>query len=116
MFYVINYYMLEDTFYKILGEKISHQRQRLNYTQDELAKRVNLNRSSISNIEQGRQKILAYSLIEFATELRVKPSELLPNDEDIAKLVEDCKSAGFEIPNYLPDEEKIYIGSFLISE
>ena len=108
--------MHENTFYKILGEKISHYRRKLGYTQEELSLRVGLNRSSISNIEKGRQKILAFSLIEFATELRVNPSELLPNDNDIAQLVEESKRAGFKIPNYLPDEEKVYIGSFLISE
>ena len=71
-------HMPSETFYAIVGSTISHVRQERRFTQEKLAKAVNLDRTSISNIEQGRQKMLLHSLYEIANALGVEPFDLLP--------------------------------------
>jgi len=47
-------------------------------TQEELAHRVHLKRTSITNIEKGRQKILVHTLFEIAAALDVPTADLIP--------------------------------------
>jgi transcriptional regulator with XRE-family HTH domain len=47
--------------------------------QQALGHRVGLNRSSISNVEKGRQRVQLHMLLEFAAALDVQPDELLPD-------------------------------------
>jgi transcriptional regulator with XRE-family HTH domain len=47
-------------------------------TQSDLARRVDLSRTSIANIENGRQRVLLHQLYKFADVLQVEPLELLP--------------------------------------
>ena len=70
----------EDAFYKEVGRRIREARRRRKpaLTQDGLARLVGLTRTSITNIEQGRQKCLIYTLSEIATALQVEPASLLP--------------------------------------
>lgn len=42
--------------YQILGNRIKTRREELNMNQIELGEKANIGRTSISNIEQGRQK------------------------------------------------------------
>ena|ERR1700738_3990094 len=67
------------TLYRELGSKIRQGRERQGLTQDALAKRVGLSRTSITNIEQGRQTILVHQLVEFARALNVDTAALLPS-------------------------------------
>ncbi|WFU80746.1 helix-turn-helix transcriptional regulator [Bradyrhizobium sp. CIAT3101] len=69
-------------------------------TQEELARRVQLSRASITNIEKGRQRVLLHQLIEIADALDAKPSELMPSPQsqsdatmrqDVARVVEMLK-------------------------
>ena len=48
-------------------------------SQDELAERVGLSRTSITNIEQGRQHVPLHTLLLLASALGVEPASLLPN-------------------------------------
>lgn len=56
-----------------------------NVTQEALAKLVGLTRTSLTNIEKGRQKILLHTFADLAAALRVAPAELLPPDKGSAK-------------------------------
>ena len=49
-------------------------------TQEELGARVSLSRTSITNIEKGRQKILLHTLADIAEALQVAPVKLLPQN------------------------------------
>jgi transcriptional regulator with XRE-family HTH domain len=66
-------------FYKHLGENIRTNRQRLNLSQDELARSVGLTRTSLTNIENGRQHPPLHTFCEIAQRLKVDPSALLPS-------------------------------------
>ena len=70
-------------------------------TQEELGRRVDLSRTSITNIEKGRQRILLHQLVDIAAALDAKPQDLMPPDdgksslpmrEDVARVVEILKS------------------------
>lgn len=63
--------------YRLLGFRIELTREKQDMTQDDLASKVGLDRSSISNIERGNQRILLHDVGVFAKALNVKPSELL---------------------------------------
>lgn len=67
-----------DDFYPEFGRRIRLARRRAHLSQDALARLTGLNRTSITNIEAGRQRIPLHLLITFATALDVEPMELLP--------------------------------------
>ena len=70
--------MHQEDLYKAVGQRIRRIREEHQLTQAELASLVSLTRSSITNIEQGRQKLLLHTLYDIANALVVKPSHLLP--------------------------------------
>ena len=68
----------EQLFYSGLGRKLCQQRERCGFTQEDLAAKIGLTRTSITNIEKGRQRILLHTFIDLATSLGVHPEDLLP--------------------------------------
>ncbi len=68
-----------DRLYAEFGKLVRRHRQRLGLTQDQLAERVALARTSITNIEQGRQKVLLHQLFQFAESMGVSPEAILPS-------------------------------------
>lgn len=71
-------------FYAEVGRRIRQTREERGLTQEALAELVSLTRTSITNIEKGRQKILAHTLVDLATALRVAPATLLPESNTTA--------------------------------
>jgi transcriptional regulator with XRE-family HTH domain len=67
-----------DEIYKQMGRLIRVRRKKIEVTQEELAQRINLTRTSITNIEKGRQKIQVHTLFDIAAALDVSPYTLLP--------------------------------------
>jgi transcriptional regulator with XRE-family HTH domain len=65
-------------FYRQLGAKIRRFRTQRKLSQDGLAKLVGLTRTSLTNIEQGRQHPPLHKFCEIVEQLRVDISELLP--------------------------------------
>lgn len=65
--------------YRAVGAAIRRRRLRRGLTQAQLAQRVSLSRTSITNIEAGRQKLLVHTLLTIAEVLGLAPSELLPD-------------------------------------
>ena len=53
-------------------------------TQDELARRVALTRTSITNIEKGRQRVMLHTLAQIAEALGTTVSKLLPDRKEEA--------------------------------
>ena len=64
--------------YRSIGQLVRAGRKEAELTQDELAQRVGLTRTSINNIEHGRQKIQVHTLYALAEALSVPASALLP--------------------------------------
>jgi transcriptional regulator with XRE-family HTH domain len=71
-------------FYAAAGKRICDVRNSKRVTQERLAFQVSLTRTSIINIEKGRQQILLHTLVEIARALGVEVSDLLPEDVHIS--------------------------------
>ncbi len=67
--------------YETIGSLIKDRRNILKITQEELARQVKLTRTSITNIEQGKQRFGVHTLFEIASALKLHPSALLPTSE-----------------------------------
>lgn len=70
-------------FYKEVGRRIREARLRRKpkLTQQGLADLVSLTRTSITNVESGRQKFLLHTLADIAQALAVDPASLFPEVE-----------------------------------
>jgi transcriptional regulator with XRE-family HTH domain len=69
-----------DPLYQELGRRLREAREAAQLTQAGLAARVALSRTSITNIEQGRQRLTVDSLVRLAAVVGVDPRQLLPSD------------------------------------
>jgi transcriptional regulator with XRE-family HTH domain len=66
------------TFARALGLTVRRVRRAADVTQETLAERAGMQRSSLANYEAGRRVPRADVLVSLATELDVPPSDLLP--------------------------------------
>jgi len=70
-----------DRLYRQFGNRLRESRLDAKLTQDEVAERVGLKRTSITNIECGRQHIALHQLFLLADAVGVGPIDLLPDNE-----------------------------------
>jgi transcriptional regulator with XRE-family HTH domain len=80
-------------FYLEVGARIAKAR-RGNLTQKELAARTLLTRTSIINIEKGRQQVLLHTMVDIAKALNVSVSDLIPGMDDIDILLRNKAQKG----------------------
>ena len=66
------------TFYQRFGRHLRQARKAAGLSQADLAVAIKLTRTSISNIEKGRQKVLLHTFVEMLHVLNVQPGKLLP--------------------------------------
>jgi DNA-binding XRE family transcriptional regulator len=72
-----------DSLYEAFGKLVRINRERHpDMTQEKLGSLVGLSRTSIVNIEKGRQHIALHQLFVFAAALKVRPEALLPSPAD----------------------------------
>jgi DNA-binding XRE family transcriptional regulator len=82
-------------FYAAVGRQIAQTRAgRL--TQEALANKAALTRTSIINIEKGRQQILLHTLVDISRALQVSIADLLPPTDDIEMALRDKQQKGVE--------------------
>ncbi len=67
-----------DAFYREVGERIGAARRADKKTQDQLARQVSLQRTSIANIERGKQRLLLHTFFDICDALRRPPESMLP--------------------------------------
>ncbi len=63
--------------YRMIGFRIALEREKINMTQEILAKKIGLDRTSIVNIENGRQRIMLHTVEEISKALGIKPLKIL---------------------------------------
>lgn len=68
--------------YKEFGRRLRHARKAAELTQDAVSERVGLSRTSITNIEKGRQRIPLHALFLLASAVGVSPAALLPERKE----------------------------------
>lgn len=103
--------MKPDALYAEFGRLVRNHRLRLKLTQDQIAERVGLSRTSITNIEQGRQKILLHQLFLLADALNVSREALLPS----AGVAETTLGFDKKIPRNLTGAEKDWVRRVVVS-
>lgn len=86
--------------YEGLGALVRARREREKMTQGQLAGRIGMTRTSITNIEKGRQKVQLDTLYDIAAALDVSPAELLPSAEKV-----EAGSVGARMPDDAKPEE-----------
>ena len=75
-------------FYAAVGQRIAKLRTgRL--TQEALANRTGLTRTSIINIEKGRQQILLHTLMDISRALQVPVGDLIPEIDNLEMMLRD---------------------------
>lgn len=70
-------------FYEQLGVRLMQARRQRRLTQDRLAAAVRVSRTSITNIEKGRQVVPAHLLAKLAQTLNVPIADLMPADDGV---------------------------------
>lgn len=66
-----------EPFYVLIGQRMKHVREFLGKRQEDVAAKCGLTRTSVVNIEAGRQRFPAHFVEIFAKALGVKPKKLL---------------------------------------
>jgi transcriptional regulator with XRE-family HTH domain len=69
--------------YELLGQTIADKRDNKAFTQQQLADKVSLTRTSITNIERGRQHIQLHTLYLLAKALSVEVVDMLPSRKSV---------------------------------
>lgn len=94
---------MDDRIYRVFGSRLRELREGKSVTQEELARRVDLSRTSITNIEKGRQRVMLHQMVELAQALDADPNALMPLGEgtraaplraDVAKVVDALRREG----------------------
>jgi transcriptional regulator with XRE-family HTH domain len=70
--------MAEEIFYRDLGSRIRRARLARRLTQQQLADALGLTRTSVANLEAGRQRVPAHTLAVAVTVLETTLSEVVP--------------------------------------
>ncbi|MBL9170654.1 MAG: helix-turn-helix transcriptional regulator [Verrucomicrobiales bacterium] len=93
-----------DQFYKEVGIRIREARKKAdNMTQEALALSVGLTRTSLTNIEKGRQKVLLHTFTQIASALGTEPGALLPAPANV------LDGIGVNLPSSLAPEVRGFI-------
>lgn len=69
---------MSSPFYERLGARIKARREEIHLRQSELAESIGLSRTSVTNIERGRQRLFLDQFAEICRALKVAPSEMIP--------------------------------------
>jgi transcriptional regulator with XRE-family HTH domain len=80
-----------ESVYEDLGRNIRRARLHAGLTQEQLGRAVGLARTSVNNIEHGRQKVLVHTLFELASACQVTPESLLVREQAAAPVPPDVR-------------------------
>lgn len=70
-----------------IGRKVKYHRDRLEWSQEFLAERMGVSRSSIANIETGRQLATIDLIYLFAAEFSCEIHDLIPTKDELIKSI-----------------------------
>ena len=73
---------MNEGFYLRVAERIRSRREELRLTQADLADRAGVTRSSVANIETGRQAVLLHQFVGLARALDMPWDQLMPKEGD----------------------------------
>jgi len=82
-YYVNDMNVDERELYRIVGRQLRERREELGLSQNKIADNVGLLRTSITNIESGRQKPPLHVLYSICLALKIEVAEVLPKTGDV---------------------------------
>jgi transcriptional regulator with XRE-family HTH domain len=98
--------------FALTGHKIRIAREKTGLSQDELATKVQLKRSSMVLIESGKQRLPIDRLFTIARELGTTPQKLLP---EIGEVFEDIRTGNESVTIHGgPSEDKDEVGKRIL--
>jgi transcriptional regulator with XRE-family HTH domain len=98
----------QEQLYQLVGKRINEARKKIpGMTQEQLGRLVSLTRTSITNIEHGKQKLLLHTLCDIADALGVEPAQLLP--------IQASSPVHAEIEHELPTDLSAAERAFILS-
>ena len=98
-----------DPFYRRLGTSIRDRRRKQQITQEAMAAHMGLTRTSIVNIEKGRQHLAVHQLVRMSDLLGCAPGDLIPSAQEDAMLSE-------KFGDKLPDQKALSFMSEISAE
>ena len=72
--------------YREFGQRVRRGRNESGLTQDMLAHQIGLSRTSVTNIERGRQAVLLHQVYDIARALDTTVQALLPDEEPVLQI------------------------------
>jgi transcriptional regulator with XRE-family HTH domain len=81
-----------DPFYRLLGALVREQRRAKGVTQEQLAELLAINRTTLVNIEKGRQRLAVHQLVRIADHLGCPLAVLIPNQQEEELLTDKQRS------------------------
>jgi transcriptional regulator with XRE-family HTH domain len=103
-----------DRLYKQFGQQLRQARSDAKLTQDEVAERVGLKRTSITNIECGRQHIALHQLFLLASAVGTAPEALLPDAQAANEELFDAEVATFRAAS--DDEQDVAFAMAILAK
>lgn len=79
-------------FYHRVGSNIRSRRKALNLSQEELATRISISRVSLTNIENGQQKLSLYRFMQIADALNTPIDSLIVERSSLESWLQDVGS------------------------
>lgn len=73
----------ENELYRLIGERLRQRREELGLKQSDVAAEVGLRRTSVTNIEAGKQKPPLHVLYGVCIALDIEPAQLLPSNTEV---------------------------------
>src|SRR5947209_8631317 len=100
-------YATNREFYLALGQRIASAR-RGHLTQEDLARKLGITRTSIINIEKGRQQVLVHTLTDIARALGIPAAALIPSQDELTVRLKDATKKGRDwvMTSVAPIEQK----------
>lgn len=100
-------YATNREFYLALGQRIAAAR-RGRLTQEDLAQKLGITRTSVINIEKGRQQVLVHTLTDIARALGIPPTALIPSRDELTVRLKDATKKGRDwvMTSVAPIEQK----------
>jgi transcriptional regulator with XRE-family HTH domain len=100
-----------DRLYADIGIRVRGARTQHGWTQEELAHAVGLTRSSVANLEAGRQRTLAHVMVLIAQALGIPVETLLPSGQELDKIA-DVQAPALDLDGQ-PDSTQDFVTSVM---
>lgn len=102
--------IIDAVIYARLGKTIKELRDKLNKSQEEFAKDIEVSRASLANYESGSQPVSVSTLYKIAIVLNKEIYDLLPSVEEISRSLPDKK---LQTDSSLGNKEKAEVREFM---